>query len=152
MLHTLQTHSFNSLQPLIAFTAISTPYLSAYFSASYVYLACPSPTQRTLPHLSISPYSCSLTAYIVTLAPLLLISYCTSSNHSLLTLSHITALIDLTDILQPDILAITETWVCTTTTPLEVIDSTTGYTLFSAPRTSETHLTNFQQLEALPSS
>ena len=66
---------------------------------------------------------------------------CTLNTHSMLTPSHITALNNHTDNLQPDVLSITETWTRTTTIPAELIDSTPpGYSLFSAPRTSATRL------------
>ena len=58
----------------------------------------------------------------------------------MLTPLHITVLNDLTDNVKRDVLAITETWIRATTTTAELIDSTpSGYSLFSAPRTSASH-------------
>ena len=60
---------------------------------------------------------------------------CTHNNRSMLTPEHITALNDLTDNHKPDNIALTETWIRSSTTPAELIDSTPpGYSLFSAPR------------------
>ena len=51
------------------------------------------------------------------------------------TPEHVTALNYLTDNHKPDIIALTETWIRSSTTPAELIDSTPpGYFLFSAPR------------------
>ena len=53
----------------------------------------------------------------------------------MLTPEHVTALNDLTDSHKPDIIALAETWIRSSTTPAELIDSTPpGYSLFSAPR------------------
>ena len=53
----------------------------------------------------------------------------------MLTPEHVTALNDLTDNHKPDIIALTETWILSSTKPAELIDSTPlGYSLFSAPR------------------
>ena len=50
------------------------------------------------------------------------------------TTEYVTALNDLTDNHKPDIIALTETWIRSSTTPAELIHSTSpGYTLFSAP-------------------
>ena len=60
---------------------------------------------------------------------------CTLNTHSMLTPEHVTAFNDLTDNHNPDIIALTETWIRSFTTPAELIDSTPpGYYLFSAPR------------------
>ena len=59
---------------------------------------------------------------------------CTLNTRSMLTPEHVTALNDLTDNHKPDIIALTETWTRSFTTPLELIDSTPGYSLFSASR------------------
>ena len=60
---------------------------------------------------------------------------CTLNTRSMLTPEHITALNDITDNNKPDIIATTETWIRSSTTPAELIDSTPpGYSLFSAPR------------------
>ena len=60
---------------------------------------------------------------------------CTLSTRSMLTPEHVTALHDLTDNHKPDINPLTETWIRSSTTPAELIDSTPpGYSLFSAPR------------------
>ena len=65
---------------------------------------------------------------------------CILNTRSMLTPLYITALNDLTDNVKPDVLAITETWIRTTTTTADLIDSTPpGYSLFSAPRTSASH-------------
>ena len=87
---TLPTRSFNALQPLTAFTAISTPYISASFSTPNVYLACNSDslTQSTIPHLSIFPYSCSLATYILTPTLLPLTFYFALSIFVLCSLPH----------------------------------------------------------------
>ena len=131
------THaSFNSLQPLTAFTAISTPFSSVFFFPD-VYPTRPSPTQHHPPssvHLSLL-----LLGDNIHLDPgpspshLLLF---TLSSCFFLTISKITALNDLTDNLQPGILAISETWVRITTTP----SSPPGYYLFPASRTSVARL------------
>ena len=53
----------------------------------------------------------------------------------MLTPEHVITLNDLTDIHKPDIIALTETWIRSSTTPAELIDFTSpGYSLFSAPR------------------
>ena len=58
----------------------------------------------------------------------------------MLTTLHITSLNDLTDNVKPDVLAVTETWIRSSTTTVEPIDSTPpGYSIFSAPRTSASH-------------
>ena len=52
----------------------------------------------------------------------------------------ITALNDLTDNYNPDVLALTETRARSTSKPAELIDATPpGYSLFSAPRFSSSH-------------
>ena len=57
------------------------------------------------------------------------------------TPSHITALNDLADNLQPAVLHITKTLIRITTAPAELIDFTPpGYSLFAAPRTSAARL------------
>ena len=52
----------------------------------------------------------------------------------MLTPEQVTAFNDLTDNHKPDIIALTETWIRCSRTPAELIDSTPGYSLFSAPR------------------
>ena len=53
----------------------------------------------------------------------------------MLTPKHVTALNDLPDNHKPDIIALTETLIRSSTTPANLIDSTSlGYSLFSAPR------------------
>ena len=60
---------------------------------------------------------------------------CTINTRSMLTPEHVTALNDLTDNHKPDIIALTETWIRSFTTPAELIDTTPpGYSRFSAPR------------------
>ena len=60
---------------------------------------------------------------------------CTLNTRSMLTPKHVTALNNLTDNHKPDIIALTETWIRSSTTTVELIDSTPpGYSLFSAPR------------------
>ena len=58
----------------------------------------------------------------------------TLNARSMLTPEHVTALNDLSDNHKPDIIALTETWIRSSTTPAELIDSTPGYSRFSAPR------------------
>ena len=54
------------------------------------------------------------------------------SIRSMLTPEHVTALNDLTDNHNPDIITLTETWIRSFTTPAQLIDSTPpGYSLFS---------------------
>ena len=60
---------------------------------------------------------------------------CTLMTRSMLTPEHVKALNDLTDNQKPDIIALTETWIRSSTTPAELIDSTPpGYYIFFAPR------------------
>ena len=60
---------------------------------------------------------------------------CTLNTRFILTPEHVTALNDLTDNHKPDIIALTETWIRSSTTPAELIDSTpSGYSLFSVSR------------------
>ena len=56
------------------------------------------------------------------------------NTRSMLIPEHVTALNDLTDNHERDIIALTETWIRSFTTPAKLIDSTPpGYSLFSAP-------------------
>ena len=65
---------------------------------------------------------------------------CTLNTRSMLTPEHVTALNDLTENHKPDIIALTETWIRSSTTPAELIDSTLpGYSLLSAPRFHNGH-------------
>ena len=91
------TRSFSALKPLTAFTAISTPYISASFSTPNVYFACDNLTQSTIPHLSIFPYSCSGDIHLDTGPSLSHLLLCSLNTRSLLTSSHITAHNDLSD-------------------------------------------------------
>ena len=60
---------------------------------------------------------------------------CTLNTRSMLTPEHGTALNDLIDNHKSDIIALTETWIRSSTTPAELIDSTPpGYSVFYAPR------------------
>ena len=73
----------------------------------------------------------------------------TLNTRCMLIPKHVTALNDLTDNRKPDIITLTETWIRCSTTPAELIDSTSpSYTLFSA---SWSHTSNPFLPEALPS-
>ena len=62
------------------------------------------------------------------------VNYRRPGHPFMLTPEHVTALNDLIDNHKPDI-ALTETWIRSSTTPAELIDSTPpGYSLFSVPR------------------
>ena len=145
-LTTLLICPFNCLRPLTIFTAISTSYLSASFFALNVYLT--SPCICLTRHISLSfPYLANLAfwrhkIYILILAPLhLRTSYLYIFIRSMLTPLHITAFSYLTDNLQSDLLALTETRICTTTTSEELNYSTPWrYSLFSASRNSAARL------------
>ena len=59
----------------------------------------------------------------------------TLNTRSMLIPEHVTALNDLTDNHKPDIIALTDTWIRSSTTSAEIIDSTPScYSLFSASR------------------
>ena len=124
---TLSTHPFSYLQPLTAFTAISTLHLCFFLHPKC--LSCLSQSYSAYPssslHLSLLLLSGDIHLNTGPFPSLLLL--CTLNTYTLLSTSHITALSDLTGNLQPNILTITETRVRTTTAPAELSDSTSGY-------------------------
>ena len=77
---------------------------------------------------------------------------CTLNTRSMLAPEHVTALNNLTDNHKPNIIAVTETWIRSSTTSAELMDFTPpGYSLFSAlTPTPATHVNPFLR-EALPS-
>ena len=141
--HCLRCQAKKNPQLLIPYTATSIPYRSLFVSATFVR------QEHSSQSLHISPTLNNLTIWRHSLQPLppppphpsSHILICTLNILSMLNSQHIISLNDFTNNNNPDVLALTKTWIHVS--PVERIDATphgySSFLLFSALRFSSSH-------------